>query len=273
MPTITSRQNAIVSRYRATARGESRHLLMDGPHLVRDALDAGTVLVEAAVRADASDDREIELLVDTLERARVEVYTVSSPVMNALSPVQSSAGIVALARRPEHSETVLYVGSMPFVLIAADVQDPGNVGAIVRVAEAAGASGLIAAGACADPYGWKALRGSMGSALRLPIVTAPSSAAAVATARSRGCRIVATAPRGGQPLFGAALDGPVAILIGSEGVGVAEPLMNEADELVTIPMAPGVESLNTAVAAALMMYEVRRRRNGFVSDGLVVRRR
>ena len=87
------------------------------------------------------------------------------------------------------------------MLIACDVQDPGNLGAIVRVAEAAGASGLIAAGQCADPFSWKALRGSMGSALRLPIAIGDTADAATAEARRHGCRVVATLPRDGTPLF------------------------------------------------------------------------
>ena len=110
-------------------------------------------------------------------------------------------------------------GGTPLVLIALDVQDPGNVGAIVRVAEAGGASGVVCAGACADPFGWKALRGSMGSALRLPILVHRDSREAIDEARRHGCRIVATAPRGGRPLFDADLRGPIAVLIGGEGSG------------------------------------------------------
>jgi TrmH family RNA methyltransferase len=261
MPTITSRQNAIVSRYRAaTRRDDPSRLLLDGPHLVREALAAGIVPVEAAVRADAAGEREIELIVAALRRHHVEVFTVATPVMNALSPLHSASAIVAIARRPIHTEAVLYTQPEPIVLIAAGVQDPGNLGAIVRAAEAAGATGLLATAGCADPYGWKALRGSMGSALRLPIVGAPSAALAADGARAHGCRIVATAPRGGRPLFDAPFEGGIAILVGSEGLGVPEPLIEHADELVTIPMAPPVESLNTAVAAALLLYEARRRR-------------
>ena len=150
-----------------------------------------------------------------------------------------------------------------------DVQDPGNVGAIARVAEAGGATGLIAAGASADPFGWKALRGSMGSSLRLPVVSA-SAAEAIADARRHDCRIVAAVPRDGRTLYDAQLGGPVAILIGGEGAGLPPALCDSADERVTIPMAPPVESLNTAVAAALVVYEARRQR---AHDGHAVSRR
>jgi TrmH family RNA methyltransferase len=182
--------------------------------------------------------------------------------MNAISPVRSSSPIVAIAKRPVHTEDRVYVAAKPCVAIVADVQDPGNMGAIVRVAEAAGADGVVSAGACADPYGWKALRGSMGSALRLPIASSPGAAEAADAARRRGCRVVATAPRGGGSLFKASLAAPVAIVIGSEGIGLPDRVLRVADEVVTIPMAEPVESLNTAVAAALLLYEARRRREG-----------
>ena len=97
------------------------------------------------------------------------------------------------------------------------MQDPGNVGAIVRVAEAGGGSGLVAAGGTANPLGWKALRGSMGSALRLPVAVEPATDQAVADARRHGCRLVAMVPRGGQPHGDSDLRGRVAILVGGEG--------------------------------------------------------
>jgi TrmH family RNA methyltransferase len=146
------------------------------------------------------------------------------------------------------------------VVVACDIQDPGNLGAIARVAEAGGASGLVAAGRCADPFGWKALRGSMGSLLRLPTVRCAAPEDEVAEARRHGCRIVAAVPRGGLPLFQAALKGPVAFLIGGEGPGLAPALAAGADQRVSIPMHPPVESLNAAVAAALLVYEAWRQR-------------
>ena len=106
------------------------------------------------------------------------------------------------------------------VVTAIDVQDPGNLGAIVRVAEAAGATGFVAAGGSANPFGWKALRGSMGSALRLPIASELGAEEAVAAARAHGCRVVATVPRDGRSLFDVDLTGPIAILVGGEGPGL-----------------------------------------------------
>src|SRR5207237_3974888 len=112
----------------------------------------------------------------------------------------SPSPVVATAEKPLSTAERIYAMTPPFVLIAVDVQDPGNVGAMIRVAEAGGATGVVAAGASADPFGWKALRGSMGSALRLPVAVRPDADQAIVQARRQGCVIVATVPRGGRSL-------------------------------------------------------------------------
>jgi TrmH family RNA methyltransferase len=261
MPRISSRQNALVSKYRSVAAGDEHGLLLlDGVHLVGEALAARLPLTHVLVADDAADHPDIKPLVAAAERAGAEIATATAPVMRAVSPVRSASPIVALAGRPRSGEAQVYKREPALVLIACGVQDPGNVGAITRVAEAAGASGLVATDACADPFGWKALRGSMGSALRLPIVIDRSIEHAVARARHHGCRILAMVPREGDNLYEADLSGPTAILVGGEGHGLPEPLVRAAEVRVTIPMHAPVESLNTAVTAGLILYEARRQR-------------
>jgi TrmH family RNA methyltransferase len=255
--TITSRQNPLVARFREAARGGADSpLLLDGAHLVADAFASKVTLTTVAVTPAAVERADLSPLFSDLTRAGIEITTVSSVVMAALSPVRTPSGIVALAERPRPAGDRVYAGGL--VVIAVGVQDPGNVGAIVRVAEAGGASGLVAAAGTADPLGWKALRGSMGSALRLPIAFAADVEATIANARRRGFRIVATVPRGGTSPAEADLSGDVALLIGGEGRGLDEALIEAAHERVTIPMAAPVESLNAAVTAALLIYEARR---------------
>src|SRR5919198_82688 len=203
MKSIASRQNPIVARYRAAARGDAADVvLLDGVHLVVEAVEAGIPLHDVAVVNDATNRGDVKEAIRALVDRGVDFVTVSASVIDAISPVRSSSPIVALASRPSNEEARLYRGAAPLVIVAVDVQDPGNVGAIVRVADAAGATGVVAAGASADPLGWKALRGSMGSALRLPLTSAPDAGAAVAGARRHRCRIVATVARGGRALFG-----------------------------------------------------------------------
>lgn len=261
MKRITSRQNALVARYRAVAQGaEPGLMLLDGLHLVADAAAAGLHVRHVMIASDAVDRRDIQTLIARLATNGAEIAAAAAPVMAAASPVRSSSPIVAIAERPVHLDDRLFTGPAPLVLVACDVQDPGNVGAIARAGEAGGASGMIAAGECADPFGWKALRGSMGSSLRLPIAVRASADEAVTEARQRRCRIVAAVPRGGRSMFDTDLRGPVAIFVGGEGRGLAPTVIDNADQHVTIPMQPPVESLNTAVTAALLVYEAHRQR-------------
>jgi TrmH family RNA methyltransferase len=258
---IASRQNAVVARYKAVAHGDvAGLLLLDGVHLVQDALDAGIPIEHAAIDAGAADRHDIKRLAAALRSKSVETVTATAPVMGAMSPVRSPTGIVAIARRPDYDIDDFYRGSAPLVLIATDIQDPGNLGAIVRVAEAGGAASVLATGTSADPFGWKALRGSMGSALRLPVSRVDDVERAVADARARGCRVIATAPRGGRSVFDVDLRPPTAVLIGGEGQGLSPALIASADERITIPMQAPVESLNAAVTAAIVVYEARRQR-------------
>jgi TrmH family RNA methyltransferase len=153
-----------------------------------------------------------------------------------------------LARRPQR------------LLIVGAVQDPGNLGAIVRVGEACGASGVIPADGSADPFGWKAIRASMGSIFRLPVAARQPLEQAASQARTAGLRVIAAVPLGGTPLPECDLRGPIAFMLGGEGAGLADEVVAVADERLTIPMQPPVESLNVAVAAGLILYEAVRQR-------------
>lgn len=271
MKRITSRQHALVALYRAVARGDDlTRLLLDGVHVVSDALDAGLTLEQAAIVDSASSDGEGRAVGARLSRLGVEVVQVSASVMDALSPVRSSSPIVALATRPTVDLHRIYASTTPLVIAAISVQDPGNLGAIVRVAEAGGASGVIAAGSSADPFGWKALRGAMGSALRLPVMIERSLDRLFAAAHEHHCRIVAAVPRGGRDPGDVPLHRPTLLLVGGEGQGLPAEALDHTDELVTIPMASPVESLNTATSAALLIYEARRQRLATPTYGLAL---
>ena len=262
-PTVASRHHPLVAACRALARGDDRtRLLLDGLHLVSEALDAAlpieTLVFSEAAWAD--DGAEWAAVRRRGAAAAAEVVRVTATVLDAMSPVRSPSGVLAIAARP-HRPLPTGPGPAPLLLVAVDVQDPGNLGAIVRTAEAGGATGVIVAGATADPFSWKALRGSMGSALRLPIEQVATVADAIARARALGCRVLATMPRAGRPFTDVALTGPIAFLLGGEGPGLTDGTLAGADEAIAIPMATPVESLNVAVAAALLVFEARRQRD------------
>ena len=254
---LSSRRNPLVARFRAAVRDDRSVLLLDGEHLVGEALDAGVAIDTVAVVLEKVPAPLLARLKRDVPDDRLVPVTPS--LMDALSPVHTPSGVVALAARPVTSLDAVFA-SPALVVMAVEVQDPGNLGAIMRSAEAGGATGLLATPGTADPFSWKALRGSMGSALRLPIAVVDSIGEAVAHARNAGCRTLAAAGHGATSVYDVDLRGPVLVLLGREGQGLPEEVLAVADERLRIPMQAPVESLNVAVAAALIVYEARRQR-------------
>jgi TrmH family RNA methyltransferase len=181
-------------------------------------------------------------------------------VLDAASPTRTPAGVLAIAMIALATVDAVIVPPPALVTLAIDVQDPGNLGALMRSSEAAGATGLLAAGTSAHPLGWKVLRGSMGSALRLPVARETDALAAAASLRAAGLRLVALDAHATQDLHAADLSGSLAICAGSEGAGLPAGVLDAADLRVRIPMRAPVESLNVAVATSLVLFEVARQR-------------
>jgi TrmH family RNA methyltransferase len=182
-------------------------------------------------------------------------------VLNALSPVNTPTGVVASARIPQVSPAAVLEPAPALVLAAAGVQDPGNAGAIIRSAAAAGATGVVLVELSADPWGWKALRASMGSAFHVPVVRSRALERLIGEWRGAGIQIVAAVPRGGTPMYDVDFTKATALLLGGEGGGLSEHLAATAGVRVSIPMKGAIESLNAAVAAAVLLYETQRQRS------------
>ncbi len=264
MTTISSRRNPLVSAYRAAAarRDPDGPLLLDGEHLIAEAEAAGLPIRNLAVTPArlAADVALAAPLRARIEATGATVVTVADAVMAAMSPVRTPSGIVALADRPRTGLDEALDGPLPLVAVAIDVQDPGNLGALMRTAEAAGATGLVTCGRSADPFSWKALRGAMGSAFRLPIAPGVPTDRLFEALSRRHIRVLAAMPSGGVSLYEAPLADPLAVLVGGEGAGLDATMAARADLRVTIPMRPPVESLNVAVAGALLLFEAARQR-------------
>jgi TrmH family RNA methyltransferase len=260
MPLITSRQNPVVKRFKEAAEAGDE-LLLDGPHLLAEALLAH-LPVEVVAVENAAANGEIGALVRRAEEAGARVLDVSGSVLEAMSPVRRPTGIVAIAQRRESTVDQVLGDAPQMVLMLEHVQDPGNVGAIIRAADACGATGVAVGAGSADPFGWKALRGSMGSAFRLPVASRQDLADVVQRARRLGVRLLAAVPRDGTSLPSTDLRQPVAVVLGGEGAGVSAELLELMDDRLTIPMRPTVDSLNVAAAAALIAYESSRQRRG-----------
>ncbi|HEX5110649.1 MAG TPA: RNA methyltransferase [Vicinamibacterales bacterium] len=268
MRRVSSRQNDTVRSFRALAKepdSSGARLLLDGAHLVHEALATGLRFEIAAVASSRLDDgTEIRQLAETLERRGVDVVVASDAVFDAMSPVRTPSGIVAIVAREPSSAARICQQTGGLTLATVDVQDPGNLGALVRVAEAGGVTGMLVCTAgrsgAAHPFSWRALRGSMGSALRMPLAGGITASEAVDSLHAAGGRVVAAVPRDGRDPDDVDWSGQIGLVVGGEGPGLDEPLLAACDELVTVPMAPQVESLNVAAAGAILIYAARRQR-------------
>ena len=258
---IRSRTNPLVKRLRALKeRGAGDLALLEGFTLVEEALGAGIEIVEAAVTPAAASGARGAALLAGLAGRGVPVRRVDEGVLASLSEAETSQGLVALARRPSFEESAIYRGR-PLVVVAASLQNPGNVGALLRSAEAAGATGAYLTAGTADPFSWKALRGAMGSAFRLPHVRGLTLEEALAHLGQSGVTTLAAVPTGGRRHDRTDLTRPVAFVLGPETGGLDPALAARADERVSIPMSGRAESLNVAVAAAVLLFEAARQRS------------
>ena len=245
---VRSAQHPLLKRMGAILAGKERGAcVLEGDRLIEDARASGTEL-EALLVSTEREERAREL-----ERAGLAVTRISADLLDRRSALKTSPGIAAIARAPEFAGFErLATTPDALVLVVAGVADPGNLGALARSAEAAGAAGLVLLPPTVHPFGDKALRGSMGSLLRLPVASAKSAAEAVAALRERGFRMVAAATRGGSAPSRFDWSGRVALWVGSE-TGL-EPGEMRRFERVTLPMAGRVESLNVTVAASLLLF-------------------
>ena len=268
MRIIAGRQNPAVRLFRSlAAEGDvtGARLLLDGAHLVREARDSGVALEMVAVASSRlARDTEEGRLAHALDGDGVDVVMAPDQLFGAISPVRTPSGIIAVARREPTIAAEIYAAADALVLAAIDVQDPGNLGSLLRAAEAGGVTGALvcgtARGGTANPFSWKALRGSMGSALRLPIVGGLDATAALEALDVAAVTTVAAVPRDGHDPDTMDWSGRVAIVLGGEGPGLTDDLIERCRSRVTIPMAPRVESLNVAVAGAILVYAARRAR-------------
>jgi TrmH family RNA methyltransferase len=264
MKRLSSRQNPIVRAYRQLAREPDptgARLLLDGAHLVREAHEAA-LSFESVVVAQSQLDRTSEeaVLAHSLQHSGMDVVSAADQVFAAISPVRSPSGIVAIVHRHPTTTDAILTQARLFALIVVEVQDPGNLGSLVRVAEAGGATGVIVAGESANPFSWKAIRGSMGSVLRLPIARSHSIDVVLHEVGETRAKTVAAVPRHGVDPDGVDWSGRIALLLGGEGTGLSDRIVTESDERVTIPMKSPVESLNVAASAAILIYAARRGR-------------
>jgi RNA methyltransferase, TrmH family len=255
---VESRQNARVKELRAgLSRGMKTahdHVAVEGLHLVQEAVKSGLKLNTVFVQEGHEE------LAQQFPSGSAEILILSENVFLSAAMTEHPQGVAALVEAPEFNMQSIFPtapGPEPLIVVAGALQDPGNLGTLVRSAEAFGATGMILLPGTVSLWNAKTLRASSGSAFRLPVL--PLSAdAAFKVLRDHGVRILAAVARDGDSE--ADLRGPSALLVGNEGSGLPKTWIAEADARVTIPFTGAVESLNAAIAGSVLLYEAMRQR-------------
>jgi len=253
MKNITSLKNPAVQDARALAaakeRSRQRAFLLDGEHMVGEGLHNCPERVTAVF----VDDKRVDSYPHLLEKAQCEVYAVPEHVLASISQVKTPQGIAAVCRLPE-PRSLAEMGDK--LILLENVQDPGNVGTVLRTLDAAGFDGCVFTPGCADPYGPKTLRATMGSLFRVPMCTVRDAAEAAKTLAENGYAVIGAA-LDGEPFYERGkLPQKLCVIIGNEGQGMTRETLENCTHRYRLPMRGGAESLNAAVAAAIFMYEL-----------------
>ncbi|MEQ1642514.1 MAG: RNA methyltransferase [Pyrinomonadaceae bacterium] len=253
---ITSRDNRRLVNARKVRDGDIRELIfIEGKRLAAEALSAGLIIDECLVGESFAESSLVARI-----SSKAPVFTVPDKLFRTMVDTTNPQGIVVLAQRPKagflHRDD-LPLDASPFVFLK-DVNNPSNLGAILRTAEAAGAGGVITSPNSADAFSPKSLRAAMGSAFRMGIEQGISLLKAVEWARSRGIRVVGTDPENGVDHAANNWTIPTLVIFGSEAHGLTSEELAMCDSSVRIAIVDGVESLNLAASAAVILFEARR---------------
>jgi RNA methyltransferase, TrmH family len=260
---ITSRDNSLLRQARAVRDGKVKDLIfVEGLRLCDEAVRSG-LSVEAVIFSEQlAEKQKAAALIEDISRVAQRVGSVSEKLLESISYTKTPQGIVLLAQRPDSSRSVFNaaIQQAPLLVVMHRINNPVNVGAIIRTAEAAGAAAAIATANTTDPFSPKSLRGAMGSAFRLPIWSGPSYTDVIQFCRERHIETVCADAASGKLFTELDWSTGHAIIVGPESTGFSQSEIETADVAVQIPMKGLVESLNVSVAAGILLYEAARQR-------------
>ncbi len=253
---ISSPANNLLKHVRALHerkyREKEREFLVEGSRAVGEAIVKGLRVNDVVVTETFFDTHRD--FVDDLNLNSISI--VADKLFHEISTTTSPAGIIAVASIPKHSFDKLFHPQRSLVVIADAVQDPGNLGTMMRTALAASATGMVLTKGTVDPFSPKVVRSAVGALFALPVVFDIAFDEAVVECRKRGLRIIACDAGGDKHVFDSDFRGPVALVFGNESNGFAEGQLHSVDEIVSIPMNPLSESLNVAVSSAVVLFNV-----------------
>ena len=259
---VSSRQNALVKDLRkALSQGEPTtegYLAVEGVRMIEEAIRS-SLRFQAIFFSEAGSGQATRLLPQI--GSQVEVLLLPDEVFVSAVSTESPQGVAALVKlRPHKFEELLESASDSLLVVVGGIQDPGNLGTIIRSAEAFGARAVLLGEKTVSHFNPKAVRGSAGSIFREPLLRV-KLAESITALKQQGMRVLATSSHKGKPLQEVDFTGAAMIVVGNEGAGVPAEILSMANELVTIPHSPRVESLNAGIAASILLYEAARQRS------------
>ena len=264
MNRITSRDNSLLKHARAVRDGKIQDsIFVEGLRLCEEALRS-QLQIEAVIYSDDITQKDrAAALIDELEKLAPTSAAVSEKLLVSISYTKTPQGIVVLASRPAISQKdfAQSQNGTPLLAILHGINNPVNLGAILRTAEAAGATGVLTTDGTTDPFSPKSLRGAMGAAFRLPIWTGVEYQEAIDWCRERSIRTICADAHANESYTNVDWRVPAALIVGAESNGLTEEEVSRADQAVRIPMREATESLNVAVAAGVLLYEAHRQRS------------
>jgi len=255
---ITSAANPLMKRVRLL--DDRRHRRREGAFVVRgvqpvwQAAEAGADIEVLIVAPELLRGPAVEMLAEQEARG-VRVARLSAELFGRIGDRDSPAGLAAIVRKRAAALGELAVRPDSVFAALHEVANPGNLGTIIRTADAAGAAGVILVGQCTDPYDPAAVKASMGAVFSVPVAAVATPAEFLRWCREQGIAVAVTSGSGPVSLWETSLPKPLAILFGSEGAGLPEELLAAGDLQLRIPMTGTAESLNLAVAAGVLLYE------------------
>ena len=264
MELISSRSNKFIKYLKSLTLARNRHkeglFLIEGVRIIEEAIERKGCIEKLIVTPLGYNNDRVKALVDSASGRGMETMWVADRVIDYISETKANQGIMALVRPEEYAEKDLENGSIPIIVVAHLLQAPGNIGTIVRVAEAAGAGGVVITPGTVDFFNPKALRATMGSIFRLPTVRVASLEGFVDTFKKKGYQVVAAMVSAKTHYFNLDYSKPTILLIGQEGAGLTPEAIELTDGQISIPMATMIDSLNVASAASVILFEAVRQK-------------
>jgi TrmH family RNA methyltransferase len=260
---VSSSKNPVIKEVRSLknrkSREEKKLFFVEGIKIIEEALKENAEIVRVLVSEEFVSREDSVPLMQIIESRGCKCFIIPGKLFKEISDTETPQGIMAVVRT-KHSGIDEIIHQNSSLVILDTIQDPGNIGTIIRTADAAGFDGIIISKGCVDIYNPKVIRATMGSIFRMPFHFSENLVDTIRILKSMDIRVIAAHLKGDKNYFELDMSGNIAVVIGNEANGIRDDVSVLADDLVRIPMAGRTESLNASVAAGLLIYEVLRQR-------------